>query len=52
MHHDNEKEWIDYGLKNNVIVLSEVDFNFVVDIVNNPPEPSETLKRLFRKYNK
>lgn len=32
------------------IVLSDEDFEKLQEVIENPPEPSEKLRELFRKY--
>ncbi len=32
--------------------LSARDYDFLVDLINNPPEPNEALRRAFAKYAK
>jgi uncharacterized protein (DUF1778 family) len=50
MHHENEdkpKEWYDKELKLS-IMLSQKDFDFMKDMIQNPPMPDEALKRLLK----
>ena len=39
-------------MKKNTIVLSERDAEFLINLLENPPEPNEALKKAFRAYKK
>jgi uncharacterized protein (DUF1778 family) len=40
------------GLKTTRLELTQEQWDKFIDTINNPPEPSEKLKELFRKYGK
>lgn len=41
---------LEHEMEENTIVLSERDAEFLINLLENPPEPNEALKKAFRAY--
>jgi uncharacterized protein (DUF1778 family) len=57
MHHEENKKWLDEAepqafMDLDKFTLSEADFDFIMEIIKNPPKPTQFLVDLMRGSDK